>query len=405
MSIRIVAVILALPLLPAAFAAEPDALAIEANILARHLPYGTILDPMLSLPDLSQVVDYTRCGDSAIWTGHYLAAEAFRYKVTGSPDALTNINNTISAIDNLLNVTGVNVLARCALPADSPYAASIASQESANGIYQGQAYGANWIWVGNTSRDQYIGVFFGLYVTYDMVTDQTVRNWCSYEITRMLQNLMGNGWNIKMPDGSVSTTFGIRPDQELSLLAIGKHVNGGAFGGKYSSLSNEISPTVLVPIGVDCANVISSYFKFNLDYLTFYALKRLGSGYSSLWYGLAYDTLRSTTQSHQNAHFNMIDRAVTEANKGRDQDTANYLDAWLLRPRTDVYRDFAGQFAPCTPNEACNPLPVEDRVTTDFLWQRDPFALSGGGDGNIETAGIDYILPYWMGRYYGAIAN
>ena len=162
MSIRIFHVIALLPLLPAAFGAEPDALAIEANILARHLPYGAILDPILSLPDLSQVVDYTRCGDSAIWTGHYLAAEAFRYKVTGSADALTNINNAIGAIDNLINVTGANVLSRCALPADSPYAASISSQESANGIYNGSAYGAPWIWVGNTSRDQYIGVFFGL---------------------------------------------------------------------------------------------------------------------------------------------------------------------------------------------------------------------------------------------------
>jgi hypothetical protein len=405
MSIRNFLVVASLPLLPAAFAAESDALALEARILARHLPYGTILDPTLSLPDLSQVVDYNRCGDSAIWTGHYLAAEAFRYKVTGSADAMTNINNAISAIDNMINVTGANVLSRCTLPADSPYAASISSQESANGIYTGSAYGAPWIWVGNTSRDQYIGVFFGLDVTYDMVTDQTVRNWCSYEITRLLQYLMDNSWNIVLPDGTVSTTFTIRPDQQLSLLLIGKHVNGGAFEGKYSSLSNEISPAVVVPIGVDCANTTSSYFKFNLDYLTFYTLKRMGSGYSSLWYDLAYDTLHSTTSSHQNAHFNMIDRAINGANSSRDAQTVSLLDAWLLRPSTDVYRSFAGQFVPCSPDEACQPLPVQDRPTTDFLWQRDPFALAGGGEGDIETAGIDYILPYWMGRYYGVITN
>jgi len=100
-------------LLSPAFAAEQDALAIDANIQARHMPYGTILDPVLSLPDLSQVVDYTRCGDSAIWTGHYLAAEAFRYKVTQSADALINIQNAIAAIDTLINVTGGDVLSRC----------------------------------------------------------------------------------------------------------------------------------------------------------------------------------------------------------------------------------------------------------------------------------------------------
>jgi hypothetical protein len=392
-------------LLPAAFCAEQDALAIDANIQARHLPYGTILDPILSLSDLTQVLDYTRCGDSAIWTGHYLAAEAFRYKVTGSADALNNINNAISAIYNLINVTGGNVLSRCALPANSPYAASISSQESSNGIYNGSIYGAPWIWVGNTSRDQYVGVFFGLTVTYDMVTDQTVRNWCSYLITRLLQNLQGNGWNIVLPDGSVPTTFLIRPDQLLSLLLMGKHVNGGAFEHKYSVESDLLSPTTPVPIGVDCADQISSYFKFNLDYLTMYTLKTMGSGYSSFWYGLAYDELRSTTSGHQNAHFNMIDRAIGGANAGRDAETQSLLDAWLLRPRTDVYRDFSGQFPACSSNEACSPLPVEDRVATDFLWQRDPFALSGGGQGDIETAGIDYILPYWMGRYYGVITE
>jgi hypothetical protein len=46
---------------------------------------------------------------------------------------------------------------------------------------------------------------------------------------------------------------------------------------------------------------------------------------------------------------------------------------------------------------------VEQRITTDFLWQRSPFQLTSEGAGTIETAGIDYILPYWMGRFYGVI--
>jgi hypothetical protein len=101
----------------------------------------------------------------------------------------------------------------------------------------------------------------------------------------------------------------------------------------------------------------------------------------------------------------MIDRAINGANASRDAQTVSLLNAWLLRPRVDVYRDFTGQFPACSTGEACQPLPVVDRVTTDFLWQRDPFQLAGGGQGDIETAGIDYILPYWMGRYYGVITD
>jgi uncharacterized protein (TIGR03437 family) len=74
-----------------------------------------------------------------------------------------------------------------------------------------------------------------------------------------------------------------------------------------------------------------------------------------------------------------------------------------LRPVRDVHVDVTNMVPVCG-SEACTPVPVPLRPPTDFLWQRDPFQLSGGGIGTIESPGIDYILPYWMGRYYGVIA-
>src|ERR1700683_1579687 len=109
-------------------ASEANALAISANIQATHVPYGTVLDPIFAGPSSSQIVGYTRCGDSAIWTGHYLAAEAFRYQVTPSPAALANVKQALAGIQSLLNVTGTNVLARCLVPLNSPYAAGIQSE-------------------------------------------------------------------------------------------------------------------------------------------------------------------------------------------------------------------------------------------------------------------------------------
>jgi hypothetical protein len=42
------------------------------------------------------------------------------------------------------------------------------------------------------------------------------------------------------------------------------------------------------------------------------------------------------------------------------------------------------------------------RVNTDFLWQRSPFLVRPDREptGTIETAAIDYLLPYWMARHY-----
>jgi uncharacterized protein (TIGR03437 family) len=388
----LIVLLLSLP----AYAAQSDALALLANIQAKHLPFGTVLDPMYASPTSTQITGYTRCGDSAIWTGHYLAAEAFRYRVTGAADALANVQGAIAGIKSLVDITGTDVLARCLVPSASPFAAGIASEEAANGIYTNKQ--AGYIWVGNTSRDEYCGVMFGLGVAYDMVDDAGVKQSIGTLVTRILNFLQNHAWTIVLPDFSISTTFLSRNDQILSFLQVGQHVNPSQFAQSYNSMLSG-APEMLVPIGLEITSN-SSYFKFNLDYINLYSLERLESGSVKSTYDAAYSLLHLHTASHQNAFFNMIDRAINGPNATRDAETLGLLDAWLQRPARDFYVDVTSQVAVCG-TEACNPVPVAMRPPTDFLWQRDPFQLSGGGMGTIESAGIDYILPYWMAQFYG----
>jgi hypothetical protein len=70
-------------------------------------------------------------------------------------------------------------------------------------------------------------------------------------------------------------------------------------------------------------------------------------------------------------------------------------------PTRDVWVDLRGKYKACDSDRACEVIPVPERVRTDFLWQRSPFLLYGGGSGRIESPGIDFILPYWMARHYG----
>src|SRR5437868_11258949 len=126
-----------------ALASDADAVAISAVIQARHMPFGTILDPIYASATSDQIVAYTRCGDSALWTGAYLAAEAFRYKVTQSTDALNNVKTALAGLKALTDVTGDNRLARCIVQASSPYAAGIQNEETNNTIHQSPP----WIWV------------------------------------------------------------------------------------------------------------------------------------------------------------------------------------------------------------------------------------------------------------------
>jgi hypothetical protein len=282
----------------AAQAAETDALAISANIQARHLPFGTILDPIFASAASDEIVGYTRCGDSAIWTGHYLAAEAFRYQVTRTPEALDSVRKALAGVKSLSDVTGTNLLARCLVPIDSPFAAGIRSEEAVNGIYTNSS--AGYIWVGNTSRDQYSGAIFGLAVAYDMVDDPGVRSSISQLVTLLIDHLSDNAWTVVMPNGSISTSFLVRPDQILTFLQVGRHINPGHFSTLYDVQSFLLTAAVLTPFGVDVLSD-DSYFKFNLDYINLYNLIRLDTNITNTVNRKAYSILRNHTASHQNA--------------------------------------------------------------------------------------------------------
>jgi uncharacterized protein (TIGR03437 family) len=369
------------------FSAEPDALAIDANIQANHLVVGGIMDPVYDSATGTTVVGYSRCGDTALWTGAYLAAESFRYNVTQSPDALNNVKNALAAIKGLVDVTGNNRLARCMFAADWPFASYVEQAEMSNGMNQA----APWVWIGNTSRDEVVGVFFGLGVAYDLVNDAGVKSTIGPLASRIAHFIADHQWS---PGDDITTTFLVRPEELQTLLDVTRHVNPG----------DSISGPFINPIPFDAgvlADIMSngSYFKFNLDYMSFYHLVMYQNDAQDLG---AYVDVRNYTANHQNPFFDVIDHALRGPNSF-DPDIRFLTDEWLLRPRRDLYIDDTKVVKTCSATEACEPIPVPIRPTTDFLWQRDPFQLTGGGFDTTEGAGIDYILPYWMGRYYGVI--
>ena len=391
---------------------EADAVAISQIIQQRHWPYLTLLNPRFvtgdsTSPDFMTLAPsgYTQAADNAIWTGHYLAAEATRYAVTGSPDALANAKKALHGITALIEVTHSDVLARFLIPRSSPYADAILAEEAQEGIYESTYQKQPYAWLGGTSRDQYSGVFFGLGVAYDMIHIGRVRAEIRRDVDRMLANLVANGWSVKMPNGTYSTTFAQRPDQQLSFLQVGRHVDPTQWALVYTAFRTTNAALVRIPIETECQDPYGSYYKFNLDHINLYNLVRLEEpGPFRTLYLQAFAVLRACTGTHQNAHFNMVARALVGADPVRDAETVDLLSLWLMRPRRDYYVDNTGKYPACGAY-ACAPIPVNDRYTTDFLWQRNPFQLAGGGAGTIESPGVDYILPYWMARYYGVLTQ
>jgi hypothetical protein len=163
--------------------------------------------------------------------------------------------------------------------------------------------------------------------------------------------------------------------------------------------------SVANPIEFEALDPHNSYFKFNLDGINLYNLIRLeDNSYYEWWYRKAYSAWRKATGYDLNAFFNLIDRGLGEPNDGRDGETRVLLGQWLYRPARDNWVDLRGVYPACGQEDrSCQLIPVYQRVQTDFLWQRSPYLLYGGGAGAVESAGLDYILPYWMARYYGVL--
>lgn len=61
----------------------------------------------------------------------------------------------------------------------------------------------------------------------------------------------------------------------------------------------------------------------------------------------------------------------------------------------------------CVQKQASGPLPVHLRNYTDYLWQRNAFALGSGAgvQGKRQYAGSDYSVPYWNAVRYGFITE
>ena len=50
-------------------------------------------------------------------------------------------------------------------------------------------------------------------------------------------------------------------------------------------------------------------------------------------------------------------------------------------------------------------IDVGDRVQTTFIWERHPWKLEHPGVANYVYPGVDFLLAYWLGRYYGFVPD
>jgi hypothetical protein len=457
---------------------------------------------------------YAKEEDSSIWTGHFLAAASLRHAATTDPDALTLVGDLLSGIERLFWIAEGDVVkdgqrfpgrtggffARSALPDDS----EIRWWEADENIAQGRSYyervegeiratasapdlarhpaealrprpglgtrpsvARTWRGIGcgdrgkkdhPISRDQYAGVFFGLFAAYQFVADDGIRQRTRVLMTRMLDYLLDSGWNVPLPpEGKIYTSYLGAFDHQLAYLRIGKTIAPARFAGHYNRVA-AASVAAWLPIWLSVLDPIPEYFKFNLSHAvvspTLLAEDDPGLRQN---YRRAYELLRRASAHHRNAYFNLV-RILVELPDQRaaallipsgsnpDLNLADEIKGtlaeWLARlehvkaptglptdkvpdpgalvalwPEAIHYHTLDGG----QPYLAPFPMPVDTRIGDgmDFAWERDPFQLglkagpnnaaptkadaSLAGDPLREGPAVDYLLAYWLAVYLGVL--
>ncbi len=135
------------------------------RIRARHVRHGLTTDSHLRVPgDLSSNQTVSSDNDG-LWTQMYIAAESFRYKVTGEADARANARQGFEAMPRLEEITGIpGFHARSFIKIGEDI-------QPKDGEWYDTPDG-KWRWKGDTSSDEIVGHYFGYAVYYDLVADE-----------------------------------------------------------------------------------------------------------------------------------------------------------------------------------------------------------------------------------------
>jgi hypothetical protein len=465
------------------------------GLAPRHLFWGQAL--AITLDSAGNVIATGGHGDSAIWTGHYLASQAFRYAVAraqldGNPpdaaqwerrleDARARIADTAAGLHRLVNIarnwkggspslsggcterypprtTGTcptlgqvfpgeeGLLMRFCAPQGTP---SYIFGDQGNGVTPGIPWedGRTWYCKSQISRDQYMGVMLGLLAALDTAgdDDDALRAQLGHDIMAMTGYLVRHGWSTFHPNGDVvypdlsqgfaNPLFVINPLERLHMAQGARHaamVAGtpqekaffeGVWREELATQWSELHGEYVLAI----AEPKDHYYKFNLDYASNFDVIRLEKDPATrLLLKQAFSELDASLSNHRNAHFEAVTYALTGDDSRLSDAIKDTIDWITYRNRTVTSvrnSDRCGKDLTCVPADyvqfdqktpvgtfqvatqsssnrrSVTPLPVYDRPASDFIWQRDPFTLDGAW-GNAEEVGADYLLPYWMIRYY-----
>lgn len=379
------------------------------------LPHGQVVDVYWKNYERDGIERYETIGDATCWTGHYLTMLALRYKAEREPAVLEKINKTLDIFDKLTVASGIDgYIVRYVGPEDDPayreyykvYGRGEDPDRPGLGKWAYRAAPPNEteIWLGNSSRDTYTGFVFGVASAWAHVDDPQVREKIRVMVTRVGERMIADDWYIV---DSING-FRTRPVPWFKL----------AWMCAVATVAPEKFPQVAeeYKVAADAALAMGGDRTYPMTFGDYFA-NNLGFALGYSLYAMEQDPERKqkyadnirqrylAMKDHLNGYFAMMYLGVTgdESEVARATALGGIIDLpappkWMKKVSYDGLERLDGNS-----EHVKYALIPSERALNDFVWQRSPTRIYDSVDVPYEYAGLDVLLPYWMGRAYGII--
>lgn len=358
------------------------------------------------------------------YTGNYLAAQCYRYAVTGEAQARAEATNTFHALRWLEGMTGIP-----GFPARSVWAKGERGHQAGHGS---GGYAAEWHdtadgtfeWKGDTSSDEICSHFYALALFLELVARGDEVAQAKTHLQRVAIHLIEHGWKLVDRDGKPTRwgrwdpeyfetdegkyDRGLQAVELLSFIKTAEVLTGDPrFAGAYRELVELGYPAYTLR----ARNTFppDSVLHF-LDELSFWCWANLlryeqDPDLRAL-YRRGYERGYEVVRVEQNPWYNFLYGALT-GNEVETVPSVEHLRGWPLDLRVWSYQNShradlrtpAGYVALKGGTRTFVP-----RETEPLRWDRWLMQADGGTGGNDVVEPGAWLLAYWMGRFHGFIA-
>ena len=413
---------------------EEKAALFDAITQARHVRLGyTSTENRLEVAgDLTTFSNHDDDNDGQ-WTSQYLASQCFRYAVTGEAGARENARVAAYAMMKLEEVTPIEgFFARSIVPPEE----CEAKQQSGSGEWHLSDNG-EWCWKGDTSSDEFVGHMFGLSIFYDLVANEEEKEDVARTVGRIVGYIIDNGYQLLDIDGEVTTHGQVNPEwmendpgARFGDAGLNSAMILGALHAAYRMTGEKRFRESFEFLArkrnyedyVSCIEETNLAWHTNHDseemsFLAMYTLVRYEDDPILLekWkngdpelecQGLQY--LWEYQRPERNPEFNMIYAPLArkdEYDLEESIETLKLMPADLILWGMDQSHRWDRDEDPNLDRHgnAQNKFVFSYNERQAMRWAENPYAYLLRGNGHSESSGTFWLLPYWMGRYYGVI--